>query len=67
MIISIIISAVLSAFVVFLLGTIEPGKDGKPVPFRKKVEVYLVLLFLALCGIAYVYLWLFHEGLLWTD
>lgn len=64
MIMSIIIPAVLSAFVVFLLGTIKPGKDGKPVPLRKKVEVYLILLFLALCGIAYVYLKLFSDGLL---
>lgn len=64
MIMSIIIPAVLSAFVVFMLGTIEPGKDGKPVPLRKKVEVYLIFLFLALCGIAYVYLKLFSDGLL---
>ena len=64
MIMSIIIPAVLSAFVVFLLGTIEPGKDGKPVPFRKKVEVYLIFLFLALCGIAYFYLKLISDGLL---
>ena len=64
MIMSIIIPAVLSAFVVFLLGTIEPGKDGKPVPFKKKVEVWSVLLFVALLGVAYVYLRLFSEGLL---
>ena len=38
---SIIISAVAAFFVVRMLGTIEPGKDGKPVPLRKKVEVYL--------------------------
>ena len=63
MIMSIIIPAVLSAFVVFLLGTIEP-KNGKPVPLRKKVEVYLVLLFVALLGVACVYLRLFSEGLL---
>ena len=63
MIMSIIIPAVLSAFVVFLLGTIEP-KDGKPVPLRKKVEVWSVLLFVALLGVAYVYLRLFSEGLL---
>lgn len=61
MIMSIIIPAVLMAFVVFLLGTIEPGKDGKPVPLRKKVEVYLIFLFLALCGIAYVYLKLISD------
>ena len=64
MIISIIISAFAAFFVVFMLGTLEPGKDGKPVPFRKKVEVYLILLFLAICGIAYVYLRLFADGLL---
>ena len=64
MIISIIISAVVSAFVVLMLGQLEPGKDGKPVPFRKKVEIYAVLLFLALLGVAYVYLRLFSEGLL---
>ena len=64
MIMSIIIPAVLSVFVVFLLGTIEPGKDRKPVPLRKKVEVYAVMLFVALLGIAYVYLRLFSEGLL---
>ena len=63
MIMSIIIPAALSAFVVFLLGTIEP-KDGKPVPLRKKVEIYAVLLFVGLLGIAYVYLRLFSEGLL---
>ena len=63
MIMSIIIPAVLSAFVVFLLGTIEP-KDGKPVPFRKKVEIYAVLLFVAMLGVAYVYLRLFSEGLI---
>ena len=61
---SIIIPAVLAAFVVFLLGTIEPGKDGKPVPFKKKVEVWSVLLFVALLGVAYVYLRLFSDGLL---
>ena len=64
MIMSIIIPAVLSAFVVFLLGTIEPGKDGKPVTFRKKVEVYAVLLFVGMLGVAYVYLRLFSDGLL---
>lgn len=64
MIMSIIIPAVLAAFVVVLLGTIEPGKDGKPVPLRKKVEVYAVLLFVALLGVAYVYLRLFSDGLL---
>ena len=63
MIMSIIIPAVLSAFVVFLLGTIEP-KDGKPVPLRKKVGVYAVLLFVGMLGVAYVYLRLFSEGLL---
>ena len=62
MILSIIIPAVLSAFVVFLLGTIEP-KDGKPVPLRKKVEIYAVLLSVGLLGIAYVYMRLFSEGL----
>lgn len=64
MIMSIIIPAVLSAFVVILLGTIEPGKDGKPVPLRKKVEVWSVLLFVALLGVAYVYLKLISDGLL---
>lgn len=61
MIMSIIIPAVLSAFVVFLLGTIESGKDGKPVPLRKKVEVYAVLLFVGMLGVAYVYLRLFTD------
>lgn len=61
---SIIISAVVAFFVVFMLNTIEPGKDGKPVPLRKKVEVYLIFLFLALCGIAYFYLKLISDGLL---
>ena len=64
MIMSIIISAVVAFFVVFMLGTIELGKDRKPVPFRKKVEVYITILFVALCGIAYVYLKLFSDGLL---
>ena len=64
MIMSIIMPAVMAFFVVFLLGTIEPGKDGKPVPFRKKVEIYAVLLFVALLGIACVYMRLFSEGLL---
>lgn len=64
MIMSIIIPAVLSAFVVFMLGTIEPGKDGKPAPLRKKIEVYAVLLFVAMLGVAYVYLRLFSDGLL---
>ena len=64
MIMSIILPAVMVFFVVFMLGTIEPGKDGKPVPLRKKVEVYLIFLFLALCGVAYVYLKLFSDGLL---
>lgn len=64
MIISIIIPAVLSAFVIVMLGTIESGKDGKPVPLRKKVEVYLILLFVVIGIIAYVYLSLFSEGLL---
>lgn len=64
MIISIIIPAVVAFFVVFMLGTLEPGKDGKPVPLRKKVEVYAVLLFVALLGVAYVYLRLFSDGLL---
>ena len=64
MIMSIIIPAVVTAFVVFMLGQLESGKDGKPVPLRKKVEVYLILLFLALCGVAYVYLRLFSDGLL---
>ena len=63
MIISIIIPAVLSAFVVFLLGTIEP-KEGKPVPLRQKIVVYAVLLFVALLGVACVYMRLFSEGLL---
>lgn len=61
---SIIVSAVVAFFVVFMLNTIEPGKDGKPVPLRKKVEVYLIFLFLALCGIAYFYLKLLSDGLL---
>ena len=64
MIMTIILSAVVAFFVVFMLNTIEPGKDGKPVPLRKKVEVYLIFLFLALCGIAYVYLKLFSDGLI---
>ena len=64
MIISIIFSALVAFFVVFMLGKTEPGKDGKPVPLRKKVEVYAVLLFVALLGVAYVYLRLFSEGLL---
>lgn len=59
-----IMSIIIPAFVVFLLGTIEPGKDGKPVPLRKKVEVWAVLLLVALLGVAYVYLRLFSEGLL---
>ena len=63
MIMSIIIPVVMAFFVVFMLGTIEP-KDGKPVPLRKKVEVYAVLLFVVLLGIAYIYLRLFSEGLL---
>ena len=61
---SIILSAVAAFFVVFMLNTIELGKDGKPVPLRKKVEVYLIFLFLALCGIAYFYLKLISDGLL---
>ena len=61
---SIILSAVVAFFVVRMLGTIEPGKDGKPVPLRKKVEVYLIFLFLVLCGIAYFYLKLISDGLL---
>ena len=61
---NLLIAAILSAFVVFMLGTTKPGKDGRPVPLRKKVEVYLILLFLALCGIAYVYLKLISDGLL---
>ena len=61
---SIILSAVVAFFVVFMLNTIEPGKDRKPVPLRKKVEVYLIFLFLALCGVAYVYLKLISDGLL---
>ena len=64
MIMSIILPAVIAVFVVFMLGTIEPGKDRKPVPLRKKVEVYLIFLFLALCGVAYVYLKLFSDGVL---
>ena len=64
MIMTIILSAVVAFFVVFMLGTIEPGKDRKPVPLRKKVEVYLIFLFLALCGIAYFYLKLISDGLL---
>ena len=63
MIMSIILPAVVAFFVVFMLGTIEP-KGGRPVKTRKKVEVYLIFLFLALCGIAYVYLKLFSDGLL---
>lgn len=61
---SIIIPAVVAAFVVFMLGQLAPGKDGKPVPLKKKVEIYSVLLFLALCGVAYVYLKLVSDGLL---
>lgn len=61
---NLLIAAILSAFVVFMLGTLEPKKDGKPVPLRKKVEVYLVLLFVGLCGVAYVYLKLISDGLL---
>ena len=61
---NILIVAIVIGFIVFMLGTIEPGKDGKPVPLRKKVEVYIIFLFLALCGIAYVYLRLFSDGLL---
>ena len=64
MIMSIIIPAVLSAFVVVMLGQLEPGKDGKLVPFRKKVGVYAVLLFVGMLGVAYVYLRLFSDGLL---
>ena len=64
MIMSIIIPAVVAAFVVFMLGQLGPGKDGKPVPFRKKVEIYSVLLLLALLGVAYVYLKLISDGLL---
>ena len=63
MIMSIIIPAVLSAFVVVMLGQLEP-KDGKQVPLRKKVEVYAVMLFVALLGIACVYLKLISDGLL---
>ena len=61
---TLLIVAIVIGFIVFMLGTIEPGKDGKPVPLRKKVEVYLIFLFLALCGIAYVYLKLISDGLL---
>ena len=61
---SIIISAVVAFFVVFMLGQLEPGKDGKPVPFRKKVEIYSVLLFVGLLGVAYFYLKLISDGLL---
>lgn len=64
MFMSIIIPAVAAFFVVFMLGQLAPGKDGKPVPFKKKVEIYSVLLFVALLGVAYVYLKLFSEGLL---
>ena len=64
MITSIIISAFTAFFVVFMLGQLEPGKDGKPVPLRKKVEVYLIFLFVVLGIIAYVYLKLFSDGLL---
>lgn len=64
MIMSIIIPAILSAFVVVMLGQLEPGKDGKPVPLRKKVEVYLILLSVVLGIIAYVYLKLISDGLL---
>ena len=64
MIMSIIIPAVAAFFVVFMLGQLEPGKDRKPVPFRKKVEIYSVLLFVALLGVAYVYLKLISDGLL---
>ena len=64
MIMSIILPAVVAVFVVFMLGTLKPGKEMKLVPLRKKVEVYLIFLFLALCGIAYVYLKLFSDGLI---
>lgn len=61
---SIIIPAVAAFFVVFMLGQLGPGKDGKPVPFKKKVEIYSVLLFVALLGVAYFYLKLVSDGLL---
>lgn len=64
MIMSIIIPAIAACFVVFMLGTTQPGKDRKPVPFKKKVEIYSVILFVALLGVAYVYLRLFSDGLL---
>ena len=64
MIITIILAAILSAFFVFMLGTTEPGKDGRPIKTRKKVEVYLILLSVVLGIIAYVYLKLFSDGLL---
>ena len=61
---SIILSAVVAFFVVFMLGQLESGKDGKPVPLRKKVEIYAVLLFVGLLGVAYFYLKLISDGLL---
>ena len=61
---TIILSAVVAFFVVFMLGQLEPGKDGKPVPLRKKVEIYSVLLFVGLLGVAYFYLKLISDGLL---
>ena len=64
MIMSIILPALVAFFVVFMLWKTEPGKDGKPVPLRKKVEVYLILLSVVLGIIAYVYLKLFSDGLL---
>ena len=64
MMMSIIIPAVVTAFVVFMLGQLKSGKDGKPVPFRKKVEIYSVLLFVGLLGVAYFYLKLISDGLL---
>ena len=61
---SIILSAVVAFFVVRMLGQLEPGKDGKPVPLRKKVEIYSVILFVGLLGVAYFYLKLISDGLL---
>ena len=61
---SIIIPAIAAFFVVFMLGQLGPRKDGKHVPFKKKVEIYAVLLFAGLLGVAYVYLKLISDGLL---
>ena len=63
-IMQIIIQSVIAAFIVLMLEQLEPGKDGKPVPLRKKVEVWSVLLFVGLLGVVSVYLKLISEGLL---